>query len=186
MALQDLWYSREATVKIGTAWSTVSASIDLETAFGTNASGVDITGQCKDITIGGGESDVDLINLFGSNQAMDEKRATLRTAEFTLIYQDENMTELQYGAGARVGTAGTTATSFNRVTGLDAAGCRTKRAILFHLEDCTGVGEEVNILLNNAYLISGEISLAGDGSVEQTMSAKCIISDYYEEYRTST
>jgi hypothetical protein len=180
MALQDLWYSREADVDIGTAWTPVSTSDSLETDFNSNASGLDITGRCKDITISGGESDVDLINLFGDNQAMDEKRAALRTAEFTMIYQDEDVTELMYGSGSAVGTTG-----FNRVQGSDAAGCRTKRAILFHLEACDESGEEVNILMNNAYLISGDLSLAGDGSLEQTMNAKCLITDYYEEYKSS-
>jgi len=181
MTLQDLWYSREASVSIGTAWTPISTTLSLEADFTAEATGSDITGRCKDITIGGGESDVDLINLFGDNQAMDEKRATLRTAEFTMIYQDENISEFQYGTGSAIGSTG-----FNRVQGSDAAGCRTHRAILFHLEDCTGSGEEVNILLNNALLIGGDLTLSGDGSVEQTMSAKCLITDYYEEYRATS
>lgn len=179
MALQDLWYSREAQVKMGQAF-TVEAAESLEDTFDDHASGSDYTGRCKEVRIGGGTFDVDLMNLFGDNQAMDEKRPELRSAEFTLIYKDIDIAELAYGSGSSVGSTG-----FTRVSGSDTSGCRTKRAILFHLEDCAASGEEVNILMNNAYVTDREVNLTADGSVEETLTAKCIITNYYEEYKAS-
>jgi len=182
MALQDLWYAREATAKIGTAIGAASiiTTESLSAIFDGSASGSDYSGRVKDVRITGGDSDVEIIHLFGNNQAMEEKRAELRSAEFTLIYQDEDLGAVQYGAGTTITYGGK---SFTRIQGADNAGCRTKRAILLHFYDCsTGSSEEVNILINNCLPVSREISLAGDGSVEETMTAKCLITDYYEEY----
>lgn len=179
MALQDLWYSREATVKVGTAWTTISTTVSLETDFDNNASGTDITARCKELRIGGGTAEVEKVDLFGDNQAMDERRPELRTAEFTMIYQDEDIGELVYGAGSAVGSTG-----FNRIQGADNSGCRTKRALLFNLDDC-GTDEAVNVLMNNAYFTDREVNLTSDGHVEETLTAKCILTDYYEEYKES-
>jgi len=179
MTLQDLWYAREATVKIGTAWSTISTTDSLDTDFDNNANGTEITAQCKEVRIGGGTADVEVLHLFGDHQAMDERRPELRTAEFTLIYQDEDIGELRHGTGSSIGSTG-----YNRIQGADNAGCRTKRAILFSLNDCA-TDESVNILLNNAYITDREISLTNDGHVEETLTAKCLLTDYYEEYKES-
>jgi len=181
MVLQDLWYAREATVDVGNALTTIAAATSLETQFDASAAGTDVTARCKDVRIGGGTADVDILHLFGDNQAMDEKRPDLRTVEFTMIYQDIDVGALAWGTAVAVG-----ATGFSRIQGSDNAGCRTKRAFLFHLEDCSASGEEVNILLNNAYFTGPrEINLTNEGSVEETMTAKCLLTDYYEEYKES-
>ncbi len=181
MALQDLWYSREATVKMGQAFTPIGTTTSLETQFDASATGSDYTGRCKEVRLGGGTFDVELLNLFGDNQAMDEKRPELKSAEFTLIYQDEDIGELAYGTGISIG-----ATGFNRIEGADNSGCRTKRALFFKLYDCSSSGEQVNILMNNSYVTDREISLTQDGSVEETLTAKCIITDYYEEYKAGS
>jgi len=166
-------------VKVGTAWTTISSTDSLETDFDNNASGTDVTARCKDLRIGGGAFDVEKVDLFGDNQAMDEKRPELRTAEFTMIYQDEDVGELVYGTGSSVGTTG-----FNRIQGQDNSGCRTKRAFLFKLKDCD-TDEQVNVLMNNSYFTEREISLSAEGHVEESVTAKCLLTDYYEEYKES-
>jgi hypothetical protein len=181
MALQDLWYSREATVKMGQALTAVNTTESLETQFNASASGSDYSGRCKEVRLTGGTFDVEVMHLFGDNQAMEEKRPELKSAEFTLIYQDEEIGELAYGTGIAIGSTG-----YNRVQGADISGCRTKRSLLFKLADCAASGEQINILMNNSYVTDREISLAQDGSVEETLTAKCIIMDYYEEYKAGS
>jgi len=181
MTLQDLWYAREGKVEIGNALTTVATDTTLESQFTDSASGTEITGRCKEVRIGGGTADVEILHLFGDNQAMDERRPELRTVEFTLIYQDIDVGELAWGTASAVGSTG-----FSRIRGTDNAGCRTKRSFLFHLEDCSASGEEATILMNNAYFTGPrELSLSAEGHVEETMTAKCLLTDYYEEYKES-
>ena len=59
MALQDLWYSREATVKMGQAFTPIGTTTSLETQFDASATGSDYTGRCKEVRLGGGTFDVE-------------------------------------------------------------------------------------------------------------------------------
>jgi hypothetical protein len=162
-----LWYGRNASVKIGATISVGTAQSLYATVTGT-----DYSAECKDLTINPGEAAVDVLNVF-STQLVEESRPTLVTADFTMIYSDIDLFKLS------MGTIGTF-TGYERFQGTDATGLKTKKAIAFQLA-ATAIGT-CNILMNNAYITNqGEVSIAADGTGEQTFSAACLNTDFYVE-----
>ena len=106
---------------------------------------------------------------------MEEKRPDMVTADFTLMFSNTD----QIGSLTSWSTVAPSS-GYTRYQGVDATGNRTKRAIAFQVAQ-SGVGT-VNILMNNAVMTGqGDMSLAADGSAEQTMGAACLLSDFYVE-----
>jgi hypothetical protein len=177
MTAPSIWYGKNAKVAIGAAL-TVGTTTNLY-AQATAASGYVMTNICKDLKIAPGESAVDPLNVFGT-QLLEEKRPNLVTADFTIVFTDTD-------SWASTNTWSTAAASanFTRFVGVDSTGNKTKRCIGFQLSQ-TGTGGQgtINALLNNAIITGqGDLSIAADGSAEQTLSAACQLTDFYvEEY----
>jgi len=167
-----LWYATQGTVSIGDAMSSVSTTTDLKSDFDANANGADFSADLKEVTFGGGAAGVDVLNVF-STQLKEEKRPELRTVDFTLVASDIDALEWIFGTATYV------TGSYYRVNGSDKTGNRENKSILFTLTNGTNT---VNVLMNNAYFTTtGEISLAADGTAELTMSAVCLVKDFYAE-----
>mgnify|MGYP003147232562 FL=1 len=169
-----LWEAREATVNIGTTLATVEGSVTLL----SQVSSTDFSGECKSISITGGERDVDVIPLLGTtsgfaNQEAEEKSiGSMREISMTLVYKDGDTSAFATGTVATSGAAST----YTRIQG-DLT--RTKKAVLVSFNSGS---DYVNCLLNDAYSIKiGDISLDADGHAEQEIVFKCLSKDYYEE-----
>jgi hypothetical protein len=167
----SLWEAREATVKIGDFVASVtSASTLLQYCTGT-----DFSGECKNISITGGERDLESVPLLGTtdgytNQEIVQKSVgSLREISMTLIYKDTDTSI--YATGTVTAPAG-----YQRIQGDQDV---TKRSVCVSFND----GEDyVNVLLNNAYSVKvGDIKLDADGHAEQEIVFKCLAKDYYEE-----
>jgi len=170
-----LWEAREATVKIGALLAAVQGS----TTLLSQVTGTDFTGECKSISITGGERDVDVIPLLGedatgfANQESEEKSVgSMREISMTLVYKDYDVSVFSTGTVSTFDAA----SSYKRLQG-DLA--RTKRAVIVSFNSGT---DYVNILLNNAFSLKlGDVSLDADGHAEQEIVFKCLAKDYYEE-----
>jgi len=128
----------------------------------------------KDIRITGGDRDVESVKAFGYNEHLDERRAVVNEASFTLIHESKETGVYEDGDPQLVG-----ATAYYRIHGGEkAANDRTKKSICFSFYDGTN---HVNVMMNDAQFTTREMSLAADGHMEETITAKCLASDYYEE-----
>jgi len=128
----------------------------------------------KDIRITGGDRDVESVKAFGYNEHLDERRAVVNEASFTLIHESKEAGVYGTGDPQAVG-----ATAYYRIRGSEkAANDRTKKSICFSFYDGTNT---VNVMMNDAQFTTREMSLAADGHMEETITAKCLASDYYEE-----
>jgi len=164
-----LWYGAQASVKIGDALSSVATDSTLESQF----TGTDFSAEVKEIRFTGGEASVDVLNVMG-DQVKEESRPGLKSVEFTMIFSDIDALEWFGGSASAIG-----ATGYERISFSDKTGSKENKAILFKVTDGTNT---VVILMNNAWFTTtGEISLAADGSAELTMTAVCLIDDYYVE-----
>ena len=166
-----LWEAREATVKIGALVASVtSASTLLQYCDGT-----DFSGECKSISITGGERDLESIPLLGetsgyANQEVVQKSVgSLREISMTLVYKDTDTSI--YATGTVAAPAG-----YQRIQGDQDV---TARSVCVSFNDSS---DYVNVLLNNAYSVKvGDLKLDADGHAEQEIVFKCSAKDYYEE-----
>ena len=171
--MTDTWYGTQGDLIIGDALSSVATDSSLDNQL----TGTSYKGIVKEVSVSPGEHGVDVINVFGG-QLVEESRPEMVTVELTLVFDNLDVFEEFLGTASTVGT-----TNFERISGSDNTGSRTKKAILIKL---VSGSKQWNILLNNAYFtVGGEISMPGDGSFEVTATAKCLRSDYYIEYKSS-
>jgi len=187
-----LWHAPEAKVVIAAGAISLGASESIETAMAAETTEIVMSNIVKDLTIRGGERDVEALKLLGYNELIDLKRATVMEISFTTAFQGSVLLLLDSEGAA--GTRGTefdfaeffmgekqtvTSTSFYRTQGGEkATNDRAACAIQVALTDGSNY---INILLNSAYATSRELSLAADGHMEQTITFKCLASTYYEE-----
>jgi hypothetical protein len=166
-----LWYGKYASVCIGTAITSIGTTSSLWTQA-TTATGVDYSAECKELVINPGEAGVDPLQVYGST-LIEEARPELVTADFTMVFTDVDLIRMNFATS-------TAFTGYERWVGQDTTGNKTKRCIGFKLA-ASSIGT-LNVLMNNAYITAqGEITLAADGSAEQTLTAKCVITDFYVE-----
>jgi len=162
-----IWYGKEASVKIGDA-ITVTATDTLWNLV----TGTDYSAECKDLTINPGEAGADVLNVYG-DQVLEESRPEVITADFTMIFSDIDIWKMSMATTDAY-------TGYERYKGEDQTGARTKKAIVFRVLGATK--GTLHALLNNAVITAqGEMSLAADGSAEQTFSAVCLKKDFYVE-----
>jgi hypothetical protein len=171
--------AKEATIVIGDAVEEVSATTTLESQI---TGIVDYSGKVRDISISGGESDTELVSLFGSdadgrqNMESYNKPSTLREFSGTLILNDNTIAALNSGTPVAVGSTG-----YTRVQG---DGTLTPKALYCKLVDASG--NTLNCILNKATSMKlGDISLDSEGFAEQEITFRCLAKDYYEEYKAA-
>jgi len=155
----------------GSTWTEQGSGFDLY----FNVVSGSVACKVKELTFGGGEAGVDVMNTMGAvacSQRKEDKRPDLRTAELTLIFEDISEHALMFGAPTAVST-------YYRSIGADKTGSRTNCSFLIKIINADS--KHINILMNNAYVTSNEMSMSGDGSAEATISASCLIGDFYAE-----
>jgi len=133
----------------------------------------DIASYCKDLTIRGGERDVEALKLLGYNELIDNKRSVVIEMTFTAVYSSKMSQDWTSGAAQSV-----TGDYYRSQGGEKATNDRGTKSVLIRLYDGTNT---VSLLLNNAYGTSSERSLAADGHMEETFTFKGLASNYYEE-----
>jgi len=165
-----LFYGNQATVTVGATIATVSSTATLD----SQQSGTDFSAEIKEISFSGGESGVEALNVLG-DQLKEESRPDLKTCEFTMTFEDIDMLESFFGTASAVGSTG-----YSRVDAeTEKTGNREDKSILFTL---TSGSDVIAILMNDAWFTTtGDISLAADGSAELTMTAVCLLKDFYME-----
>jgi len=150
----------------GTSWTADTSGYDLYHIV--YAGGV----LAKDIKISGGERDIEAVKLIGYNEIREDKRSGVVEVTYTAVYQ----------SGAIHGLAATpaeSATGYMRSRGGElSATDRNDYAVGIKL---VSGAYEVVLLLNNAVVTMTDFSMAADGSAEQTITAKGLASNYYEE-----
>jgi hypothetical protein len=169
-----IWYAPQATVKIGSALASISTTSTLFDQVTPSGPG-DFTDTVKELRVRGAEADVDVLNLLGANQKFDERRPTLREIEFTRVFNKaQEWTDIMWNnvLGAPTG--------YTRTGGKDRTGARPKKAIAIKLTN--GVNES-NFLANNAVITRVERSLSAEGHMEETITVKCLVADWFEEFK---
>jgi len=176
MASPAIWYGRNANVCIGTALAAVGTTGSLW-ALATAATALNVTNYCKDLKIAPGETGVDALNVFGT-QLLEEKRPNLVTADFTMVF-----TNIDSWGSTNTWSTVAASSGYTRFQGTDSTGNKTKRCVGFSLQQTGTNGQgTVNVLMNNAIISNqGDLSVAADGSAEQTLSAVCQLTDFYAE-----
>jgi hypothetical protein len=182
------WYAFEAKVGLGSAVTTVNSTQTLKVQFEALSDEIYYTGRCKEISITGASRDVSKIDVLGANQHIQEERPDLVEIEVTLIYDESTSAKYIGGPASTSFTAseGTTRTYYRYQFGerTEATLDRGKLSVLFVLDDRYGTAttaQKVNIMLNNAYCTNRELNLSSDGHVEEKITLKGKMSDYYEE-----
>lgn len=128
----------------------------------------------KDVRISGGERDAEALKLIGYNEILDEKRASVIEYSLTTVYTSGAISGLLAGAPQSV-----TGAYYRTTGGEKSSNDRTKKAVMIRLYD--GSAYKVFCCLNNAVVTSGDFNLSADGHAEQTITAKGLASEYYEE-----
>ena len=129
--------------------------------------------RAKEVSFSGGERDLEAVKLLGYQEVRNLKRSTVVSCSCTRIFQD--MEEFQWWGGTPVDVTG----NYHRIiSGEKASSDRLAKAVLFHWTDGTN---HISILMNNAYMTTGEYSLSADGHVEVTTTIKCLASNFYYE-----
>ena len=185
--MATLWFAPKAALEIAGYITTFSSSQTIQTQMTAKNTKATYSAMVKNVRISGGERDVDTQKLLGYNEIMDEKRASIIEATFTCTYQgsinylDSSLTRQTHldFAEMMMGTKQSVIDNYMRTIGAEKSTAdRDKKAVHFKLTDGTYT---VSILLNNAYMTSRETSVDAEGHMEETVTFKCLASNYYEE-----
>jgi hypothetical protein len=170
--MTKIFYAPHGHLWVSSAWTTVDADTDLKAQMVAQTGEIEYSDTCTDITISGGENDVDTLHVFGPNgQLLEESRASLVEIEATRILDGTAIAQYYYGAEVSVGS-----TQFKRVSGTELVGAaRPKEAVLLEINDGTN---KVHLFLNNAVCVPGDVTLAADGHLEQSLTFKGLVKDY--------
>ena len=178
-----VWQARETVLRYKAAVSVVTTAL-LDTTVDATA----FESNCKNVTIVEPEGAIEKIDLLGEtsgfqNAQLDEKPFGLARISGTLVQPGDEVLETMFcGAGVAVITGNSATHTRYQVGDSTSAKTRVAAAFLVNLDDGT---DEVNILLNNAYVIKlGDKTISGaDGHWEQSFEAVCLPKDYYVEYK---
>ena len=170
-----LRFSENFTVEIGAA-ITVSSS----TALDTTHSGTDVSDNIKEIAISGGERDLETQKQLGYNESRNLKRSTVKQCTFTIVGGQGNAAAAVDWESWSMGVAQpVTGAYYRHIGGEKSSNDRAGYGVLIKWTDGTN---NIITLLNNAYVTSGpEWGIAADGSLEQTVTFKCLASEFYYE-----
>jgi hypothetical protein len=170
--------AREASCWIGEAL-TVNATSTLGSQIQVASKYADFTATVKDVSISGGGRDVDLINLLGLNQLLEEKRPEIVEISFTRVAGAD------IGAAAPIsgfewsdGSAIAAPTNKRVQLGEKASNDRTKKSVAVYISNNSLT---LTFLATNAYVQTPELSLSADGSMEEKFTIKAKANDCYIE-----
>ena len=171
-----LRFSENFTVEIGAA----VASVATDSTLDTQHSGTDVTDNIKEIAITGGERDLESMKLLGYNESRNLKRSTVVQCTFTVVGGQGNAAAAVDWESWGMGVAqAVTGAYYRHIGGEKSSNDRTGYGVLIKWTDGSN---NIVMLLNNAYVTNGiELGIAADGSLEQTVTFKCLASEYYYE-----
>jgi len=173
------FYATQGSVYIGQAYAgTFNTASHLASHLGkTTGTGDVVTADVKEISITGGDLDMGTIKLFGNNEAQDIKRVGLVTCQFTIVGKDRQWIQYLFGAGSAL--TGVLSGGY-RVNGTEwIPGTAQQKAVVLAFHDGTNY---MQLMLNKAIPSNVDTSVSADGqSVEQTVTFRCLMTDYHWE-----
>jgi len=179
--IAKVWRARQTVLRVVNAVSVVTTAL-LDTTVSSGA----IESNVKNVTIVEPEGAIEKIDLLGEtsgfqNAELEYKPYSMASITGTLTHSGDEVLETWF-SGA--GTAVPTTPTHHRYQAGDSTSGKTRiaAAFLVNLDDGT---DEVNILLNNAYITKlGDRRIASaDGTWEQDFTAVCLPKDYYVEIK---
>jgi hypothetical protein len=152
--VKELWHSEEGSITVG---------------------GTDFTAEVKEISLSGGERDVEEVRCFGDgNVFAEEKPMTMIEATLTTRKKDVDLAQFWLG--------GSDASEPYAYSG---EGVRTRPDIVYTWSDVSDVsGAQLKITMASTFGVSVEKSLDTDSHLTETLNFKCFGKDYKEEYTT--
>lgn len=165
------WYGAQATIKVDDAIEDVTVDGTQSLGEDLSDSEEDVSGSVTEVDTSGGEMSVEVLNVMG-DQLKNESRPDMKSVDLTIVVDDLASAAWMFGTGQ----SGT----YTVYEGEDKTGNRENKAVYIQLSQGD---EEREILLNNAYFTTREFSLSADGYLELTVTASCLVSDYYEAYK---
>ena len=173
-------YSKEVTIKVLTSATGISSS---QTNDNYMTSATDITEYIKSKDDSGGDMDVDTIKLFGYNEMMNEKRATIKELKLEVQHEGTSAAhrvfeELFLGTRTQVGSE----TEYRIAGGEKSSGGRPTIAIGVYWTNGTQKEWE---LYDMAKCTDYPRKLEAEGYVDGTITIKCLASTYYNSANTT-
>jgi len=153
----ELWYAEDGEIKIHDASGTAK----------------DYTAEVREISISGGDREVEQILAFGNNQYLKLSPEGAFETAVTVLKKDVEFAQMLLG--------GTDVTEPILAVG---GGVRpTGKTIQYTWTDTANpTGAQLRITFNNVMAVSKELSLDTEGHLEETVTFRCKASDYKEEY----
>lgn len=142
------------------------------------ASSTATTGEIAEFSVSGGDRDVEQIKTFGANEFGHELSMEMWEVSLTLLSTDVDWAALHSG--------GTDSGFFSAGSApYEVTGDTTRKQAHLQLLIRTGTGatrELRRLTFKSAYGVTRELSLTTDDYFEETISFKCLSSNYIDEY----
>jgi len=152
----DLWYATDGEIKIHNAAGTAT----------------DYTAKVREISVSGGEREVEQILAFGDNQYLKLSPEAAFETSVTVLKQDVEFAQMLLGG-----------TDVNDPILAVGGGTRpTSKTVQYLWDDGTATGSQLRITFENVMAYSKELTLDTEGHMEETVSFRCKAADYKEEY----
>lgn len=143
--------------------------------------GTSITARAREISVTGGERDVELVRAFGSGTNAYFNEKPMDAFECEITYVKDNVDFIGYLLG---GSDGTEPTAYlgdaPRNSGF------LNKAVVYTWTDNVDVsGAQLRVTLASVFGTSKELSQSYDGFLEETFTFKCLPKDYREDYTSN-
>lgn len=179
MASQKVWFAKDAVLALGASQATPLIAAGLALAVTTST----WTGRIKNLKIEGAGRDISPINVMGLQQLKQRDRPTIVTCTFnTVMYPmgstavDTTLNDFLFGKGAAV----TSPSGYNRYQGGEKATDRDECALLITMSrPGAAVTDTIIFLLNNADIVTGDITQDAEDHTQQEWVVKCLASDFW-------
>jgi len=153
----ELWYAEDGEIKINNAAGTAT----------------DYTAEVREISISGGDREVEQILAFGNNQYLRLSPEGAFETSVTVLKQDVEFAQMLLGG-----------TDTNDPILAVGGGTRpaSKKVQYTWTESANATGSQLRITFANVMAVSKELSLDTEGHLEESVTFRCKAADYREEY----
>lgn len=159
------------------SWSADDGKIFISGTYFSSVTGSDFTAEVTEISLGGGDRDVDQVRCFGSgtNSYMYRKGQGLIEANIK-FHQADN--------GVWIGIAGGSYQSGVQIaTGVTGDGLKYPVRVIYDFLDRFDVsGAHFRAVFNPAEMTNYKWSMANDGTIEAEATIKCLPHNYTQAY----
>ena len=160
------------------AWSADDGKVFISGTYFSSVTGSDFTANVTEISMGGGDRDVDQKRCFGSgtNSYMYRKGQGLIEANVK-FHQADNGVWLGIGGGSYVSGTPT------QITG---DGLKYPLRLIYSFVDRFDVsGAEFKAVFDNAEMTNYKWNMSNDGTIEAEATIKCLPSSYTQAYTSN-